>query len=111
LGQSGFAVRAGTTNLLLDPFLSDNKDRVTEAPIAADECGWVNVVACTHEHIDHFDRPTVETIGQVAPRATVVVPAPIVSMATAAGIAEERVVGARVGEAIRLGDVTLVPVP
>jgi L-ascorbate 6-phosphate lactonase len=111
LGQSGFAIRAGSTNLLIDPFLSQNKDRVTEAPIAAKDCSWVDVVACTHEHIDHFDRPTVETIARVAPRATFVVPAPIVTMATDLGISEERIVGARVGEAIRLNDLTLVPVP
>lgn len=111
LGQSGFAVRAGSTDLLVDPFLSHNKDRVTEAPISAEECGWVNAVACTHEHIDHFDRPTIETIGRVAPRATIVVPAPIAGMAIDVGIPEERVIGARVGEAIRLGDLTLVPVP
>jgi L-ascorbate metabolism protein UlaG (beta-lactamase superfamily) len=111
LGQSGFAIRAGSTNLLLDPFLSHNKDRVTEAPISPEECGWVDAVACTHQHIDHFDQPTIEEIGRVAPRAKVVVPAPIVGMATAAGIAEEGVFGARVGEPIRLGDLTLVPVP
>ncbi len=111
LGQSGFAIRAGSTNLLIDPFLSPHTDRATEAPIAARECAWVDAVACTHEHIDHFDQPTIETIARIAPKATFVVPAPIVPMATGLGISEERIVGARVGESIRLRDLTVVPVP
>lgn len=111
LGQSGFALRAGNTNLLLDPFLSHNPDRVTEAPITADQCGWVDVVACTHQHIDHFDAPTVKTISQVAPDSKVVVPEPIVFMATDLGIATERVIGAQPGESINLGDITIHPVP
>jgi L-ascorbate 6-phosphate lactonase len=111
LGQSGFALRSGKTNLLLDPFLSHNPDRVTEAPIEASDCGWVTVVACTHQHIDHFDAPTVKTISETAPNCTFVVPEPIVSMATDLGIDASRVIGAQPGESIELGDITLHPVP
>lgn len=111
LGQSGFALHAGNTNLLLDPFLSHNPDRVTEAPITAEQCDWVDAVACTHQHIDHFDAPTIKTIGSVAPDAKIVVPTPIEFMATDLGIAGDRVVGAQPGESISLGDLTIHPVP
>jgi len=111
LGQSGYALRAGDTNLLLDPFLSENPDRIADAPIKAQDCDWVNVVACTHQHIDHFDAPTVQTISEVAPDAKFVVPEPIIHMATDLGIAAERVIGAQPGESINLGDLTIHPVP
>lgn len=111
LGQSSFALRAGETNLLLDPFLSHNPDRAAEPPIAAEECDWAHVVACTHQHIDHFDEPTVRTIGRIAPGARFVVPAPIVSMVTELGIEAGRVVGAQPGESIEVGDLVIHPVP
>lgn len=111
LGQSGFAVRAGDSTLLLDPFLSPNPDRVVEAPIRAEDCTFVDVVACTHEHIDHFDAPTVKTIARVAPQARFVLPEPIAGMALDLGIPRERVIGVQPGETHPFGDLTIRPVP
>jgi L-ascorbate 6-phosphate lactonase len=111
LGQSSLALRAGSTNLLIDPFLQPRSDRASQAPIAAEDCSWATVVACTHEHEDHFEVPTVETISRVAPTSHFVVPEPIVSMATDLGIAASRVTGVQPGTPVERGDVTIHAVP
>jgi L-ascorbate metabolism protein UlaG (beta-lactamase superfamily) len=77
LGQSGFLVEAGGARLLIDPFLSEHEDRLYPPP-SIDEFGArIDCVLSTHEHLDHFDPPSLKAIAERSPGVSVVVPEPI----------------------------------
>jgi len=60
IGQSGYILKSGKTEIIIDPYLSDivntveNRPRLVEPPIAASEIK-ADAVICTHSHIDHLD--------------------------------------------------------
>ncbi len=110
LGQAGFVVRGANMTLLIDPFLSQHEGREVTAPFAAEDCPPVDYILCTHEHIDHMDLPTLQTIMHNSTQTRIVAPRPIVEQITKVGIAPERVLGVQPGEAIKLGNATLSPV-
>lgn len=76
LGQASYIVKLGQTVLLIDPFLSPmDGRRVPPLFRPADAAGIVDLVCCTHDHIDHIDPAAVPGLAQqtaakfVAPRA------------------------------------------
>ncbi len=76
LGQHSFALKLGDARLLIDPFLSPVEGRRVPPLFApADAEGHVDIVACTHDHIDHIDPVAVQGLAEhtqavfVAPRA------------------------------------------
>ncbi|TMK60180.1 MAG: zinc-binding dehydrogenase [Actinobacteria bacterium] len=98
LGQAGFALRSRQTTVLVDPFLSPHEGRRYESALPAAAATGVDLVFCSHEHVDHLDAASAPAIATASPGATFVVPAPIVEMVTEAGIAKERVLGVQPGE-------------
>ena len=60
IGQNGYILRDGRTEICIDPYLSDvvfrvaNRARMVDAPIAPHELNS-HAVICTHNHIDHVD--------------------------------------------------------
>lgn len=60
IGQSGYILRDGKTEVCIDPYLSDivnrvaNRPRMVKAPFLPDEL-TSDVVICTHNHLDHVD--------------------------------------------------------
>ena len=111
VGQAGFAISANGRTALVDPFLSAHEDRVYEASLAPSSIIDVDLVLCTHEHIDHFDAETAPAIAAASPRAVFVVPSPIVDQVTEAGIAADRVLGAQPGERHEVAGFTVDAVP
>lgn len=111
LGQAGFAIAHAGATVLIDPFLSPYEGRRYEASLAPGDAGGVDVVLCTHEHLDHFDADSAPAIAAASPGAAFVVPAPIVDMVTEAGIPADRVLGVQPGETHDLGALTLRAVP
>lgn len=111
LGQAGFILRAGGATALLDPFLSAYEGREYESGLAAERAEGIDVVLCTHEHVDHFDADSAPAIGEASPRAVFVVPMPIVDMVTEAGIEPDRVVGMQPGETLELAGLSIGAVP
>jgi L-ascorbate metabolism protein UlaG (beta-lactamase superfamily) len=111
LGQAGFAIRAGGATLLVDPFLSPHPKRRYETGLPPSAATGVDVVLCTHEHVDHFDAESVPAIATASPGAVFVVPSPIVDLVTEAGVAADRVVGLQPGAPAELGPVTAHAVP
>jgi len=93
LGQAGFILRAGATTALIDPFLSTGHDREYLSTLLPGAATGLDVVLCTHEHVDHFDAESAPAIAAASPHAVFVVPTPIVDIVTEAGIAPDRVVG------------------
>jgi L-ascorbate metabolism protein UlaG (beta-lactamase superfamily) len=111
LGQAGFAMRSSSATLLIDPFLSPHASRLYESAQPPAATTDVDLVLCTHEHLDHFDPDGAPVIARASPGATFVVPAPIVDIVTEAGIAPDRVLGVQPGETHELHGVTIRPVP
>lgn len=114
LGQSGFALRAGgarPATALFDPFLAPYPGRRYDSGLAAGRAQGVDVVLCSHEHLDHFDAESAPAIAAASPGAVFVVPTPIVDMVTEVGIAPERVVGMQPGETAELADLRIRAVP
>jgi L-ascorbate 6-phosphate lactonase len=106
LGQAGFLLRAADTTVLVDAYLSEHPDRLFPPPVDPATLTGVDLVLCTHEHLDHLDAPTVVAVAAASPAARVVVPAPVIDQAVAAGVPADRVVGAVAGEPL-----TGLPVP
>lgn len=111
LGQAGFAMRAGGTTLLLDPFLASHPRRLSPPPFAPEQATGVGAILCTHEHIDHFDAESLPGLAAASPDAKVVVPTPLVPRVEALGILPDRVIGAQPDESFELDGVTIHPVP
>ncbi len=114
IGQSGFRLRAsgGGPTVFVDAFLSAHPERTWEAPVGPEALAAADAVLCTHEHIDHFDRPAIQAANALpGARFTLVLPAPLVSDALRLGIPEERVIGAQPGQALTVAGAHIHPVP
>lgn len=67
LGQSGYVLKSGNTEIIIDPYLSDSVNRVAGRPRTLPvpinpkdiKC---DAVICTHNHLDHLDPDTVSEI-------------------------------------------------
>ncbi len=110
-GQASFAARGGGVTALFDPFLSAYPGRLHDSPLAPTDASGVDVVFCSHEHVDHFDAEAVKGIAAASPGAVFVVPSPIVDMATGAGVAPDRVVGLQPGETADIQGLSVRAVP
>jgi L-ascorbate 6-phosphate lactonase len=111
IGQAGFLVRTPATRLAVDPFLSDHPDRRFPSPVGVDDLAGTELVLATHQHLDHLDSPALAALLERDDRVRVVLPAPALADANAEGLPPDRLVGARPGEPLTAGDVTVHPVP
>jgi L-ascorbate 6-phosphate lactonase len=111
LGQAGFVVRTAAATVLIDPFLSPWDGRLYESALPPARAEGVDLVMCTHEHVDHFDATSAPAVAAASPGAVFVVPAPIVDMVTEAGVAADRVVGVQPGDDLELAGLRIRPVP
>jgi L-ascorbate 6-phosphate lactonase len=111
IGQAGFLLATPSTRLALDPFLSDHPDRRFPSPVGLDDLAGIELVLASHEHLDHLDAPALHALLERDHHTRVVVPAPAVPVAVEAGLPRDRLVGARPGEPVAAGDVTVHPVP
>jgi L-ascorbate 6-phosphate lactonase len=111
LGQSGFILRTKTSTALIDPFLSPHHGREYESALAPRGASGIDVVFCTHEHVDHFDAESVPAIAEASPGAVFVVPTPIADMVTEAGVPSDRVVGLQPDDPVELAGLKIRAVP
>jgi L-ascorbate metabolism protein UlaG (beta-lactamase superfamily) len=107
LGQAGFIIRTRDTTALIDPFLAPYEGRAYESRLRPADATGVDIVLCTHEHVDHFDADSAPAIAEASPQAVFVVPTPIVDMVTEAGIAPDRVIGMQPGDPVDLAGVRI----
>ena len=69
LGQSGYILKSGNTEIVIDPYLSDsvnriaNRPRTLPIPINPEDINC-DAVICTHNHLDHLDPDTVAKINE-----------------------------------------------
>lgn len=94
-GQSGFALGFPSAKVLIDPFLSPHPERLVPPFREPREVHGFDIIACTHEHIDHMDLDALPLIAQASPDTHIVVPEPCVAMVVDSGVADERVIGVR----------------
>ena len=104
-------MRSGDDLVLIDPFLSPRPDRLGNAAVDPGGLLGVTAVLATHEHADHLDLPTWAVIAEASPGTRFVAPEPLVPLVADVGIADGRVVGARIGTPIQLGVARATPVP
>jgi L-ascorbate 6-phosphate lactonase len=95
LGQASFVLGFQAATVLLDPFLAPHPDRLVPPPFAPEEATGVDLVAITHDHLDHLDRDSLPGIAGASPAARFVVPQPLVDLL---GVPADRIIGLRPGE-------------
>lgn len=60
IGQSGYIISDGKTEICIDPYLSDvvnkvaGRERMVESPVQPQDL-QSDIVICTHRHLDHLD--------------------------------------------------------
>lgn len=69
LGQSGYRIKSGSTEIIIDPYLSDSVNKVSGRarmlPYYIDPKDiHCDAVICTHNHLDHLDPDTVAEIDE-----------------------------------------------
>lgn len=122
MGQSGFIIQAGNTRLLIDAYLSNTADREAKngepgwkrrypAPLPAEKLGFIDVVLCSHDHRDHIDSPTIETLARLNPGTLFISPAPTARKMISLGVSPECYIAARASCPIKCGEVTITPIP
>jgi L-ascorbate metabolism protein UlaG (beta-lactamase superfamily) len=116
LGQHGFVISLGGLVFYIDVILNDLADgegksrREYPAPFAPGMVRRVDYVLCTHNHTDHLNLKTLVPLAEANPKARFVVPRPWRQLLSGAGIGEDRILGAKDGEELSLGPVSILPV-
>ena len=65
IGQGGYLIKSGKSEILVDPYLSDivgklhGKPRLYPAPFEPESVNC-DAVICTHDHLDHLDPEAIE---------------------------------------------------
>jgi L-ascorbate metabolism protein UlaG (beta-lactamase superfamily) len=122
MGQHGFVISLGGMVFYIDVILNELPDkagkdrRVYPPPFEPGEIRRADYILCTHNHSDHLNLKSLLPMAKANPKTRFIVPQPCRHILTGAGIEESRVLGAREGEEIRLGDaglgeISLIPAP
>ena len=80
LGQMGVALKGPGGLIVIDPYLTDSDgaggrlERNFAPPIAPQNITQATLVVCSHNHVDHFDRFTLEPLTLASPQAKVAAP-------------------------------------
>lgn len=122
LGQEGFLIKSHDSYFLIDPYLSDYVDqnccrenvkwvRRYDAPILPEQLDFADYVFCTHDHFDHADPDTLQTIARHNAKVKFIVPEPIKDTIRSYGIEDKRIIGAAAGQELCLGECKVIPVP
>jgi len=112
LGQAGFVLTGQSVSVAIDPAVSDSLDgRQFPSPVSMAQLASVDVVLCTHEHMDHLDLPALREWLALAPDMRVVVPLPVIPVAREGGVPEANLVGMQPGEQFSWKGVTVHAVP
>ena len=94
IGQSGFIVKLGKVAVYIDPFLSDNPDRLVSSLLLPEEVTNADLVVGTHDHDDHIDRNVWPVLAASSPAAKFIIPAALMEALSAdLGIPRERFTG------------------
>lgn len=108
LGQSSFLLKLAGAAVLVDPFLAPHPDRLVPPPFEPADAAGIDVVAVTHDHLDHLDRESLPGIAAASPAASFIAPLPVVDRL---GVPADRIVGLRPRETTSIGALRIHAVP
>jgi L-ascorbate metabolism protein UlaG (beta-lactamase superfamily) len=96
--------------VIIDPYLSDHREaelpppldqpRATRAPLDPAEIDSADLILCTHDHFNHFDAPTLRSLRDASPTATLLCPNACIERADDLDWPGSRVAGMSAGDAI-----------
>ncbi len=116
LGQSSIVAKAAGRVVGVDLYLTDygaaeaGMRRAYAPLVRPDELDMMDVVLCTHEHIDHLDPQTLAGLAKASPQAQFVVPRNCAGMVRAAGVDDGRIRPAWAGRPMTVTDVHIAPI-
>jgi L-ascorbate metabolism protein UlaG (beta-lactamase superfamily) len=110
LGQSGYIIKTDTTEIVIDPYLSDVVNKVASRPRLIKPCIepetiGADAVICSHNHLDHLDTESVAKM----PKETYFV-------TTNEGkeklfeLGQTNVSALNIGESLKIGDIEITAV-
>ena len=113
LGQFSFVIKGQGRTLGFDLYLSDYPGNVTRSYpplVRPGRLKGLDLVFCTHDHIDHLDPWTLKPLAEASPDAVVVTPELCVPHAAEA-FPPERIVASRADSPLKIKDVEIWPIP
>ena len=121
LGQAGLILKGADTVVYIDPYLTGEANpadappapsrRMFPPPLAPESVTNADVVLLTHDHLDHTDAATVGPLAKASPQAVFVGSSWSRAILKAAGVSDDRVRPAPVGEPLTFGALTVTPIP
>jgi L-ascorbate metabolism protein UlaG (beta-lactamase superfamily) len=108
MGQHGFILSLCGAIIYIDVILNDFLDKSGASrrcypwPFESGASQRLDYYLCTHDHSDHLNLKTILPLAEANPQVRFIVPFPLRGKLTGAGIAEDRVLGAREGEELIL---------
>jgi len=121
LGQAGFSFKRDDLTVLIDPYLTDSCDhslgfpkgfwrRNYPPPVRPERLCDVDLVLCTHDHLDHLDPGTLRAIAKASPSCRFGGPFVSAGLMAEAGIESSRITPLCEGKPFRLRGLTIHPI-
>lgn len=121
LGQVGFLLEFGGTRIVVDPYLTDAVDRLPgepqglwvrsyPPPVLPGELKDIDLVLCTHDHLDHTEPETLRGIAAASPGCRFAGPKASVQQMLQGGIATERTMVLKEGLTYAQGGLVIEPI-
>ncbi len=110
IGQSGYVLKTSSTEIIIDPYLSDivnkvaNRPRLVPAPIAPETIAC-DAIICSHNHLDHLDTDAIEQMSNSLYFITT-----HEGKAKLSEIGKNNVKAISVGDSLTVGDIKLTAV-
>jgi len=104
LGQHSFVLKFAERVILVDPFIMEMPERRVPPMFRPEDARGVDIVACTHDHIDHIDPEAVTGLAQHT-AATFIAPRAAEQRMLALGVPSDRLIVLNDGETARTHDV------
>lgn len=123
IGQVGVILRKNEIAIAIDPYLTDSVDQISgfpegfwqrryAPPMKPEELANLDLVLCTHEHMDHMDPGTLKAIAAASPKCRFGAPKSCLPGLESIGIAAERLVALGVQEAFQFAvELSIQPIP
>jgi L-ascorbate 6-phosphate lactonase len=109
LGQHSFIIKLDKTTLLIDPFLTEMPGRNVPPLFAPEDAKSVQLVCCTHDHLDHICPVAVSGLAR-ATSAIFIAPKACKERMLSLGVPESRLVLLNADEVATVADVGVTAV-
>lgn len=117
LGQEGYIIKFKDTTILIDGYFSGELNpqspfgRRYLPPMDPKDLTIIDYVFCSHDHADHLDPLTIQTILEVNDKAKFMGSLPVRNHMKNLGVPEDRIIDASCDKEVSLKNVTVTPIP